>query len=295
MRYQPRPNTEHRPLLGILLMVLAMIIIPVLDICAKILNESYPVWQVVWSRFAFHLLWLMPIVIITGQKWWRLPAHPVYQFMRGFFLLMATVCFFISIKTNPIPVALALLFVSPLVVTLLSPFLLGETFGLRRLIATIVGFIGVLIVINPGADEFNPTILLALLAGVCYSFYIIITRKISSRGSAIMAMFYTGLVGVIILAPVMPSIWVMPDAYGLGLMAIMGLIAVSGHYLITQACYYAPASLVSPFNYTEIVSATLLSFFIFGYLPEPRVWLGIAIICLSGLYISIRERKVAAS
>lgn len=106
-----------------------------------------------------------------------------------------------------------------------------------------------------------------------------------------MTLFYTGIVGLLLLAPAMPTIWIRPDAYGLGLMALMGLTAVTGHYLIIQACHYAPASLVAPFNYVEIISATLLSLYFFNFLPDQRVWIGIAVICLSGIYISIRERK----
>ena len=291
MDHSAENTNRDRPLLGIVLMVLGMIIIPVIDVCAKILSETYPVWQVIWSRFAFHMIWLFPLLIITRQKWWLFPVSPGYQFLRGMCLLLATVCFFISIKTNPIPIALAMLFISPLVVTLLSPVLLGEMFGIRRFIATVVGFCGVLIVINPITSDFDPTILFALLAGILYALYIIITRKVSNTGSAIMTLFYTGIVGVVFLSPMMPAIWVAPDQNGFILMALIGLSAVTGHYLIIRACHYAPASIISPFNYTEIISATFLSFIFFDYLPEPRVWLGIGIICLSGLYISMRESQ----
>jgi drug/metabolite transporter (DMT)-like permease len=285
-----QPNHD-RPMLGILLMILGMMVIPLLDIFAKMLAAQYPVLQITWGRFVFNVIWLIPFLIWQKEKWWVLPKHPWIQIFRGLCLLSSTFFFFLSIKTNPIPNALALLFVSPLIVTLLSPFILGEKFGLKRLLATLFGFIGVLIVLQPNSDQFQPSLLYALIAGLSYALYIVVTRKISTSSSPLMTLFYTAVVGTVAITPWVPMIWVPPDSEAILLFAAIGLIAATGHFLVILSCRYAPASLVSPFNYTEIIVATMLSYLFFDYLPNAIVWLGIAIICVSGIYISLKEIK----
>ena len=284
-------QTEQRPMLGIMLMIGGMMIIPGLDICAVLLSDQYHVFQVTWSRFAFSIIWLIPVVLIRREKWWRKPKHPWIQILRGICLLLATIFFFICIQTNPIPNALGLIFISPLVVTLLSPIVLGETFGIRRFAATIVGFFGVLIVLEPDSADFDPTLLYAMLAGFSYAAYILITRKVSTSSSATMTLVYTSLTGCIFLIPLITGVWKTPDLDGILIMMLMGLIATSGHFLIILSCQYASASLVSPFNYTEIIGATLLSYLFFDYFPDLRAWLGIVVISGSGIYIWIREMK----
>ncbi len=282
---------EH-PLRGIAYMILAMIVIPFLDVFAKQLTEYYSVMQVSWARFLFHLLFLMPLLIVSGQPWRKRPSNLGLQLFRGLMLLGSTAMFFYAIKYNPIPNSLALLFVSPLIVTLLSPLVLSEAFGWRRFIATVVGFMGVMIVLQPSSEQFKPSILLALLSGCCYASYILVTRRLSSDKTPLLTLFYTGLVGVLVLAPLMPFVWVQPDLEAWGLMATMGAVAALGHYLIILACQYAPASVVSPFNYFEIVTATLLSLWVYDYFPALHVWQGVAIIIASGIYISWREMQI---
>jgi drug/metabolite transporter (DMT)-like permease len=294
-----KPPRHDRPLLGILLMVLAMMVIPLLDIFAKILADDYPVLQITWGRFIFNVIWLIPLLLLRREQYWRLPLHPWIQILRGLCLLSSTFFFFLCIKTNPIPNALALLFVSPLIVTLLSPIVLGEKFGLKRLLATLCGFGGVLVVLQPNSGEFQPSLLYALAAGFSYALYILLTRKVSTTSSPLMTLFYTALVGTVAISPWVPGVWVTPDSEAILTSAAIGLIAATGHFLVILSCQYAPASTVSPFNYTEIIGATMLSYLFFGYLPNAIVWLGITIICASGIYISVREirqqqRKPAA-
>ena len=285
--------TADRPLQGIALMVGAMLIVPLLDGCAKLLSQDYPVLQVSWGRFAFHFLWLLPLVVVRGYAWWRPPPLPWTQFARSLFLLMATVSFFFSIKTNPIPNALALLFVSPLLVTLLSPLLLGERFAPGRVLAAAVGFVGVLVVLRPASDAFNPTALFALLAGFCYALYIIMTRRVANLVPPILTLFYTAFAGLLVMSLLMPSVWVWPDTRGWQLMALMGFFAASGHFMIIKACELASASLVAPFNYAEIIGATAVSYFLFGYFPDAWVWVGISIIAGSGIAVSLQEIRSA--
>lgn len=284
-------TTTERPLLGIMLMIAGMMLVPMLDVCAKILGQTYPVLEVVWARYFFHFLWLLPLLAWKGLVWWRMPPSAGMFSVRGLLLLACTLCFFISILDNPIPNSLALLFISPLIITACAPLVLRERLDLRRAGAALLGFAGVLIVLRPASDEFSVSSLWALAAGICYGFYIMTTRKMSQQSPPLLALMYIAIVGLAVMTLIMPFVWVMPDWKGWGLMAMMGLFAASGHFLIIKSCEYAPASLLAPFNYTEIIGASTLSYLLFSYLPDPLMWLGIGIICLSGVYTSVYEYR----
>lgn len=280
----------QRPLLGIILMITAMILVPVLDIFAKLLSEDYAVLQVTWARFVFHTMWLIILLTLMGRQWWRMPNNPRSQFVRSLLLAFTTVAFFYAIAENPIPTSLALLFVSPLVVALVAPMWLGEAFDTRRMMAVIVGFVGVLIVLQPWSGEFRWSLLWALAAGVGYAFYLMATRRMSTKDeSSLTTLLHTAVGGMLVLTPLMWPDWRWPDAEGIAMMAAMGFFAASGHFLIIKACQYASASQLSPFNYFEIVAATALSYVVFGFWPQWYVWVGLAVICLSGFYITMRE------
>ena len=164
-------NLDNKQLLkGTALMLGAMSVVPMLDVIAKILSESYPVIQISWARFAFHTLWLLPLLYWQKLRWWRMPRQPAFHLLRSLMLTLATLFFFTAIKTNPIPNALTLLFVSPLIVAMLAPFVLGERFDIFIGIGVLVGFVGVVIVLQPDTDQFKPSLLYALVAGFCYSY-----------------------------------------------------------------------------------------------------------------------------
>ena len=284
-------KAAQRPLLGIGLMIVGMLLVPLLDACAKVLSQDYPTLEITWARFMFHFLWLLPIVHWRRLHWWKIPPAPGIQIIRSLFLTLATLLFFLAIRDNPIPNALALLFISPLVVTLVAPFVLNEVLDGKRAVAAVIGFIGVLVVLRPASEAFQPSVLFALGAGICYAFYLMATRKLANRSAPLLTLFYTAIVGLLLLSVMVPAVWVTPDATGWGLMALMGLFAAAGHYMIIRACEYASASVLSPFNYTEIIAATAVSFLLFDYFPDTMVWVGIAIISLSGIYISLHEYR----
>ncbi len=284
---------KDRPLVGIVLMVAAMLFIPMLDVCAKLLSADYHVLQVTWARYFFHFVALLILLSLRRQRWWRMPLSPKIQFLRGIFLLLSTLFFFTAITTTPIPNALALLFISPLIVTVLAPVILKENFDMRRIWTVIVGFIGVIIVLQPATTAFTATSLFALAAGLSYALYMLTTRKLSQERTPLLTLFYTGVIGVSIMSFIVPTVWIMPDLKGWALMALMGVIAAIGHFLIIRSLDFVAASLVAPFNYVEILGATLISYLFFDYLPSPIIWLGISIIVGSGVYSSLKEYKNA--
>lgn len=280
-------------LAGILLLLGAMTLVPIMDGLAKTLSAGHSTAQVVWARYFFHLAFLLPLVLWRYGRAALLPKRPVAQVLRGGLLLGSTVLFFAAIRTMPLADALALIFVYPFIVTALSPLLLGEPVGPRRWAAVLVGFAGALIVIRPGFGVFQWSALLAVGAGTIYAFYVLATRRLAGSSPPLVTLAYTALLGAVVMSAVAPFDWAAPSPRGWALMALMGLIAASGHFLLIKAYEQAPASLLSPYGYSEMVMATLVGFVAFGDFPDAGTWLGVAVIVASGLYIAVRERKRA--
>jgi drug/metabolite transporter (DMT)-like permease len=215
--------------------------------------------------------------------------RPKLQLIRGIILAFSTLCFFYSISVISLPKALTLAFVAPITCTALSPFFLSEKVGIRRWSAVLVGFLGTLIVIRPGFIDVNLATLAALACGICYGFYLVITRKLSTSDNSLLTLLFTGVVGLAIISVFMPSVWVNPTLNEWIMMAIIGLIASVAHLFIILSLKYADASKLAPLGYTEIITNIIISYYFFHELPDNWTYLGLFIIVLSGLYISRRE------
>ncbi len=280
---------RESPLVGIGCMVVGVSLIPLMDGVAKGLSGDYHVLQIVWARFAFHLLWLLPALAFYARTHRLIPRYPALQVLRGGLILAATLCYFSAIALMPIADALALLFISPMVTTLLSPILLRERVGAWRWSAVVVGFVGALIVIRPGAGVFQWASVLALCAGVLHGGYLVATRRLAGSTNPVITLFYTGLVGVVAMSATLPIVWTPPPASDWLLMVAMGAFAAGGHFLVIRAFDRAPAPVVAPVAYAEIVAATAVGYFAFGDFPAPWTWAGIAVIVGSGIVITVRE------
>jgi drug/metabolite transporter (DMT)-like permease len=221
------------------------------------------------------------------------PARAGLQILRGLCLMASTFLFFGGVAYMPIADTLALSFVSPLTVTLLSPFLLGEKVGVRRLSAVGVGLLGALVIIRPGLGVFQSAALFGISTGLVYAFYVIITRRLAGTAPALVTLAYTALLGMIGTSLVVPFFWVAPSLEQWGLMVALGAIAALGHYLVILAYERGEASMLSPFSYAEMIGAVTVGYLIFGDFPDRWTWLGIAILIGSGVYISIREHRVS--
>jgi drug/metabolite transporter (DMT)-like permease len=272
-------------------MVMGVSLVPLMDGIAKGMAGDFHVLQIVWARFTFHLLWLLPFLWGYARTHGLVPRHPGLQVLRGGLILGATLCYFSAIALMPIADALALLFISPMVTTVLSPLVLGERVGPWRWSAVIVGFIGALIVVRPGAGVFQWASVLALCAGVFHGCYLLTTRRLAGSTNPVLTLFYTGLVGALGMTFALPVVWVTPSATDWGLMVALGAFAASGHFLIIRAFDTAPAPVVAPVAYAEIVAATAVGWFAFGDFPAPWTWAGITVIVASGTLITVREGR----
>jgi drug/metabolite transporter (DMT)-like permease len=280
-------------LTGIALMCGAVACFAMLDTTAKYLNLYMSTLQVVWARYTGAFLF----PFIVSNPWTRpgltRTKRPLLQLVRSVLLLTSTLCNFAALRYLQLDEAIALIFSTPFFVAALSGPILGEWVHWRRWTAIAVGFVGVLVVTRPGAGSFHPAALLSLSAALCYALYSISTRILARTDSNETTLFYSNLVGFLALMPVVPFAWTTPgDPLVIALMVATGAIGSFGHYLLIAAHRLAPAAVLSPFIYIEIVLVTALGFLVFGDVPSRFTLTGAAIVVASGLYLIHRERKV---
>jgi drug/metabolite transporter (DMT)-like permease len=285
------PNTKN-PLVGIVLMVVAMLIIPMMDGIAKDLSTRYSITQITWARYFIHFSLMLPLVLT--QFSWRtlLPKNPGLQILRSCLLMCSTFLYFWAISLIPLADAIALIFIYPIIVTALSAFILKEHVGVRRWLAVMAGLFGTCIIVRPGLLEIGLGSILALGAGISYGCYLIATRKLANSAPPLVTLVFTALVGTLVFSAFISSYWQTPNDTDLMLMLLLGLLAALGHYLIIKSFEYAPASVLAPYGYSEIITASLIGYFAFGDIPDRYTCIGISIIVASGLYIYLRERHI---
>jgi drug/metabolite transporter (DMT)-like permease len=290
----PRP-TSPRPLVGVGLMLAAMAILPFIDVLAKLLGQQgVPILIVVWARALFGGLLALPFAQrAEGARAFR-PDRPLHHLARAGLLFSATFLFFNALKHLPIADALAIFFVNPLAIVVLSALVLREKVGPRRWAAVAVGFVGTLIIIRPGMVELNPGTLYALGSGLALGSYLVMTRHIAGAADAMVLTFQTSAIGAALMTPALPFLWQMPDPGQWLMLAGLGVIATLGHVLITKAYEHGEASLLAPLAFTEIIMAVLVGWWFFSDLPDRWTVLGVAILIASAIYISIRERRAKA-
>jgi drug/metabolite transporter (DMT)-like permease len=293
-RLTPRVDERRRRLVGIALMCGAVLSFSFLDASAKWLNRTLDPMLTVWVRYIGSVVfvslfvnpWTTPGVTRTRRPW--------LQAGRSLLLLASTALNFIALQYLQLTETVSIMFATPLLVALLAGPLLGEWAGPRRLAAIGVGFIGILIVTRPGFG-LHPAALLSLTGAVCYALYSVATRVLAGYDSSATTMFYSGLAGVLLVTPIVPWVWAVPDS-GLVwmMMIVVGACGAFGHWLLILAHARAPAPVLSPFIYTQIAWMIVLGFLLFGDLPDRWTLAGSAIVIGSGLYLLYRERVRAA-
>lgn len=276
-------------------MLAAMTLLPIMDGLAKGLSETYPVTQIVWARYFFHLALMVPVLLLRYRLRALVPKRLGLQLLRGGLLLAATVLFFFGLSMLPQATVLALFFVSPAVVTVLAPWLLGESVGRGRVVAVIVGFLGVVLILRPGTSAVGWGAALAIAAGVIHGFYMMYTRRLAGSAPPLVTLGYTAVIGALVMSVLMPFVWVLPKPGDFVVMVTLGVLAAGGHFLLIKAFDHAPANWLAPLGYAEMVTAVIYGYLAYGHLPDAYTWAGIAVIVAAGLWISLRERRLAAT
>ena len=269
---------------------MAWAVLPVMDGMAKHLSIELPVLEVVWARYFFMVILTLPISFLFFRKHLTWPKSIKIQLARSTFLFLSTILFFYAISIISLPETLALAFVHPIIVTLLSAILLKEKVGFKRWIAVIVGFAGALIILRPGFNVISLASLAGLGTGITYAFYVITTRKLSSLDSPILTLVFTAITGSIIISLVVPFVWITPNYYQWMMMIGLAAVGTLGHFFLILSLRLAEASKLAPLAYFEIVTNIAIGYYFFGDFPDKWIWLGLIVIISSGVYISFREQ-----
>lgn len=278
-------------LIGIALMAGAVSLFSAMDGIAKYLAASYHPMQVAWMRYGAHLLLMMLILRRSPVDLLR-TGRPILQIARGCGLLICTVLFFISLRYIPLADATAIGQVSPLFVTVLSIPLLGEKVRARRWTAVGVGLLGALIIVRPGLGVMHWAAILPLCMAFVFALYQIATRLLAATEAPTSTLFYSALVGTVGTTFVGPFVWAEPTAFDFAMMVLIGGVGGLSHYLLILAFERAPASVLAPFIYVQIVTSTLVGYLVFGDLPDRYTIGGALLVAAAGSYVFYREAKL---
>jgi S-adenosylmethionine uptake transporter len=287
---------------AMMMMIAAMLMLPGIDAIAKWLSGSVSSGQVTWSRFFFQIILMSPLLLKTRGPWFT-PALALHA-ARGSLIAFATLFFFSGLAYLPLADAIAIFFIEPLLVTLLSALFFKEVIHWRRISAISLGFVGALIIIRPTFGEVGFAALYPVGAAFCFSFYIVLTRKLVRHEDPIRLQFFAGIFGCLVMSialaygtaqgvAILTAAWPTTDHWLL--LGALGLIATVCHLLVVYAYRLASIGILAPFQYVEIIGATILGLVIFDEFPDTVTWVGVAIIVSSGMYVFHREARLAAT
>ena len=277
---------------AIALMLGATMCFACIDASAKLLNRTMAPMQTLTVRYLGSFLLVALLLNPRTKPGILRTSRPKLQIARGLGLVAASVCLFTALKFLPLTSTTSITFSAPLLVALLAPPLLGETLGPRRFAAVVVGFCGVLVVTQPWTRSFHPAMGLALLCAGVTSLYTIVTRVLATNDAPETTMFYTGLVGATAVLPIVPFVWKTPaDSLTWVAMTTMSIFGALGHWLLILAHRKAPASVIAPFFYAQLIWAVGFGALLFNERPDGWTLLGGGIMVSSGLYLLSRERR----
>jgi len=298
----PQATSHTKLWLGIACLVLGQWTLSLLDAAGKLLAQSgYHVVMIAWMRYSLNTL-LMAAVLAPHfrRRHGRSILHtrrPRLQVFRAALLLLSTVVFFSVLKIAPLSEGTAMNFCAPLFVLAISPWLLKEKSYASRWVAVAVGFCGMLIVMRPGGSISPLGVMLGLLSALVFAAVVVLTRKTNQTDHPMVTLFYGGLVGMVISSAIVPFFWTphTPSTKEWLILASTGVTSTVGHLLVNSAYKHAEASLLAPYAYLQIISATTMGWLVFGQLPDALTAVGIGIICAGGIGIAfVEHRRVQA-
>lgn len=285
-------NNSHKPLLGVLLILGACLLLATHDGLSKHLTQFYPVMLIIWARY------LAQTVLMAGlfaPRMGRRVFHtlrPWLQLGRGLSLVGISILFISGLRYIPLAEATAVIFLTPLLVTIASA-LLGEAVSRSQWLAVGCGLLGVVIIVRPGGALFTPAILLPFGAALCFTVYQLLTRRLSSTDHPVTSNFLSSLMGTLVTSVLVLLEWRTPTLQDAALMAALGAMAMTGHLLLTNAFRFASAAMLAPFTYAQIVFAGVVGLFAFGHVPDSGALLGMLVIIASGFVMAwVQSRQV---
>lgn len=279
-------------LLGILFMCLAGLLFPMMNGVAKTLGADYSSLQVSWARAFGHVVFMLAAFLPRHGLGLLRTRRPGLQLARSATLFLSNLCFFFAIAFIPIAKAAAISMTAPLIVALLAWPMLGERTTVGRVVALGIGFAGVLTVIRPGTAVFHWASLFVLASATSYGLYQILTRTIAAADPPETSTVYSSVVGAFGIVLALPFVWETPRGlYDAALFCSLGVFGALGHYCVARSLGHAPASVVSPFQYFQLLGSVAVGWYVFDDLPDALTWGGAAVIVLSGLYIGWSQTR----
>jgi drug/metabolite transporter (DMT)-like permease len=274
------------------MMCAAMVCFSGLDTSAKWLGRRLPTVEVVWARYVVASVF----TLFVTRAFWRprvlLARRPGLQVIRSLLLFGSTMANFLALRQLQLAETSTISFLQPMFVALLAGPLLGESVGGARLVAIAVGFLGVVIATRPGANAFQPIVLLAVGGVACAAVYALATRRLAAHDSPETTLAWTQVAGIALLTPILPWIWeTPPSAFAWAVMAAMGGFAALGHGLLILAHQRAPAPVLTPFNYTQLIWMIVSGLLVFGDRPPGATLLGAGLVVACGLFLVMYERR----
>lgn len=283
MTFQAKPLylPASRPLMGALLMCLAMLVVPLADVVAKVLvQDGYSPLQTTFQRMSIGALVLLPMVWLRRGEVLPQIRRPIPLLLMGGSILGAITTYVLALEHLPIANTLALSFVQPFFIVILSRFVLGEAVSLLRWGIVLIGFAAVLMIIRPAAEGFEVASILPVLSGACMAVYVITIRKSAGRLSALSATFYTHIVSAALAAPLAFFLWKGMGASEWLMILELSAIGLAVQFLIIKAYELGEASLIAPLTYTEMVGAILAGWWFFKEFPDSVTIAGtLVLIC----------------
>jgi len=291
------PEARRKVGFAVLLMLGATLCFAALDATSKHLSKTYPIPMMVWGRYTFHCLMMLIFLAPSMRLQLVATSRPIAQITRALLLVGTTGFSMVGFSLMPLAESTAFLFITPLVVVILSHWLLKESITGSHWLAVIAGFCGALLIARPGGALNLHGIFWMSLAAACYALYQIQTRQLSPTENTITMLFYTALVGTVSMTLAAPLYWggPMPDWIDAALIASLGIYGGTGHLMLTRAFRYAAASFLSPFLYAQLIWAMVLGWLFYDHLPDLLSIAGMAVIAASSLSIALMEKLRQAS
>ena len=293
---QPHGGARNNTPRAILLLILAVSLFSCLDATAKVLvtRRGIPVTEVVWLRFVGQSLYMITLYRALTIPSLLQTSRLKLQLLRSMLMVTTTAGNFIALQSLRLDQTITITFLAPLVVAALAGPLLGEWIGWRRALAIMVGFAGVVIAMHPGSAALSPAVLASLTGMFAYALFMILTRYLAAYDPPFVTLFYSMLAGTLLGAPLAAHDWVQPASPSTWIMlAALGALGGTGHWLFILAYKAAPAALISPFLYVQLLTMTLAGYLVFADVPDTTTLAGAVIVIASGIYLVHRERVTA--
>jgi drug/metabolite transporter (DMT)-like permease len=286
-----KADSARNRLTGIALVSLCYLLFTLLDGTAKWLVASVPVIVVVWLRFLMHAIFASAVLLpVRGASLVR-TSHWRWHLLRALMFVLMTGINFWALQYLQLAITSSIMFIVPIVTALMAAPMLGEKIDRGRWAAIVAGFAGVLVIVRPGSADFHPAMLLALVNASLYAMFNLMTRRLAAYDSPETIQYLPALGAAILLAPFALAAWQAPSGWlEWTLACLMGALGGLGHYLLALAHRYAPATVIAPFLYQQVLYMALFGYLVFGDVPAPAVGVGAAIVVGSGLYLFARER-----